>query len=123
MYRAVHGNGIEKDKRDFHMAEIEPVVFNKVQLFLNKLRLTGFHISQAYIFGSYAKGQVNKWSDIDVAIISPQIGNDRFEERIRLTELAISIDDRIEPLPFNLDSFSDDDPFVRQIKTEGVAIH
>lgn len=104
------------------MAEIEPVVFKKVQSFLDKLRLTGFHISKAYIFGSYAKGQEDKWSDIDVAIISPQISNDRFEERIRLTELATSIDDRIEPLPFNLNSFSDDDPFVRQIKTEGVAI-
>jgi len=57
-----------------------------------------------------------------VAIVSPQIGNDRFEERIKLTELAISVDDRLEPLPFNLDSFSDDDPFVQQIKNEGVAI-
>lgn len=105
------------------MAEIESVVYKKVQSFLNKLRLTGFHISKAYIFGSYAKGQEDQWSDIDVAIISPQISNDRFEERIRLTELAISIDDRIEPMPFNLDSFSDDDPFVRQIKAEGVVIN
>ncbi|MFA5904842.1 MAG: nucleotidyltransferase domain-containing protein [Desulfobacula sp.] len=104
------------------MAQIESVAFQKVQSFLDKLRLTGFHISKAYIFGSYAKGQEDKWSDIDVAIISPQISNDRFEERIRLTELAMTIDDRIEPLPFNLDSFNDDDPFVRQIKTEGVAI-
>jgi hypothetical protein len=60
MYRAVHGNGIKKDKRDFHMAEIDSVIINTVQSFLNKLRLTGFHISKAYIFGSYVKGQVNK---------------------------------------------------------------
>jgi len=104
------------------MAKIEAIVFKKVQLFLDKIRLSGFHISKAYIFGSYAKGQVDKWSDIDVAIISPQISNDRFEERIRLTELAMSIDERLEPLPFNPDSFSDDDPFVRHIKMEGVAI-
>jgi len=123
MHLAVHRNGTEKNQRGFHMAEIESVVFKKVRSFLDKLRLTGFHISKAYIFGSYAKGQVDKWSDIDVAIISPQISNDRFEERIRLTELAITIDDRIEPLPFNLDTFSDDDPFVRQIKTEGVVIN
>lgn len=106
------------------MAEIEPLVVKKVQSFLEKLRLKGFQISKAYIFGSYAKGQEDRWSDIDVAVISPQIGNDRFEERIRLTELAMSIDDRIEPLPFNPDSFSDDDPFVvRQIKAEGVVVH
>nr|NJM02153.1 nucleotidyltransferase domain-containing protein [Desulfobacula sp.] len=105
------------------MAEIEAIVFQRVQSFLDKLRLKGFQISSAYIFGSYAKGKVDRWSDIDVAVISPQISNDRFEERVRLTELAMSIDDRIEPLPFNLDSFSDDDPFVRQIKAEGVAVH
>ncbi len=104
------------------MAEIESIVLRNVQLFLDKLRRAGFHISKAYIFGSYARGKVDKWSDIDVAIVSPQISNDRFEERIRLTELAISVDDRLEPLPFNLDSFSDDDPFVRQIKDEGFAV-
>lgn len=104
------------------MVEIEAVVLNNVQLFLDKLRQNGFTISGAYIFGSYARGQVDKWSDIDVAIISPQIGNDRFEERIRLTELAVFIDDRLEPLPFNPESFSDEDPFVRQIINEGVAI-
>ena len=105
------------------MAEIEPVVLQKVQLFLDKLHKAGFHISNAYIFGSYARGrEVDKWSDIDVAIVSPQISNDRFEERIRLTKVAMSVDDRLEPLPFNLDSFSDDNPFVQQIKKEGVVI-
>ena len=101
---------------------ITVVVVRNVKSFLDKLRRTGFHISKAYIFGSYARGQEDKWSDIDVAIVSPQIGNDRFEERVRLTELAMSIDDRIEPLPFNLGSFSDEDPFVRLIKDEGVAV-
>ncbi len=104
------------------MAEIHTLVYKNIQLFLNKLRQSGFNISKAYLFGSHAIGKVDKWSDIDVAIISPQIGSDRFEERIRLTELAISIDDRLEPLPFSLDSFNDDDPFVRQIKREGIQI-
>ncbi|MCD4742726.1 MAG: nucleotidyltransferase domain-containing protein [Desulfobacteraceae bacterium] len=105
------------------MAEIEAIVFQKVQSFLDKLHKAGFHISKAYIFGSYARGgEVDKWSDIDVAIVSPQISNDRFEERVRLTKLALSVDDRLEPLPFNLDSFNDNDPFVRQIKEEGVAV-
>ncbi len=40
------------------MTEIESIVLKNVQLFLDKLRRTGFHISKAYIFGSYAKGQV-----------------------------------------------------------------
>ena len=96
--------------------------FEIVKEYLAYLKENKYNIQKAYIFGSYAKGKADKWSDIDVAIVSPQISNDRFEERIRLTELAISVDDRLEPLPFNLDSFNDDDPFVQQIKNEGLAI-
>ncbi|MEA3546784.1 MAG: nucleotidyltransferase domain-containing protein [Thermodesulfobacteriota bacterium] len=105
------------------MAEIDAVVMNNVRLFLDKLRNAGILISKAYIFGSYASGKADKWSDIDIAIISPQIGNDRFEERVRLTEVAISVDDRIEPLPFNQETFSDDDPFVRKIINEGLVVN
>lgn len=104
------------------MAKIEDLVYQNIKSFLDKLRQSGYHISSAYIFGSYASGKVDEWSDIDIAVVSPQITNDRFEERIRLTEIAVSIDDRFEPLPFNLDSFSDDNPLVRQIKTKGILI-
>lgn len=105
------------------MAEIDAVVMKNVRLYLEKLRNAGMKISEAYIFGSYAKGKADKWSDIDIAVVSPQIGNDRFEERVRLTELAVSVDDRIEPLPFNKKTFSDADPFVQKIVAEGLAVN
>jgi len=104
------------------MAEINTLVLKNVKAFLGKLELAGISISKAYIFGSYITGQADKWSDIDVAVVSPQITFDRFEERIRLTELAVTIDDRIEPLPFNLERFVDEDPLVRKIVSEGLAI-
>ena len=58
MHLAVHCNRTGKNQRGFYMTEIESIVLKNVQLFLDKLRRTGFHISKAYIFGSYAKGQV-----------------------------------------------------------------
>jgi len=88
------------------MAEIKTVIQDNIHSFLKKLRQAGYQISSAYIFGSYVSGQMDEWSDIDVAIVS----------------IAISVDDRIEPLPFSLDSFTDDNPLVRQIKTNGVLI-
>ena len=105
------------------MAEIDAVVMENVRIFLEKLRNTGMSISEAYIFGSYAKGKADKWSDIDIAVVSPQSGNDRFEERVRFTELAMSVDDRIEPLPFNQDTFNNSDPFVQKIVTEGLSVN
>lgn len=104
------------------MAQVDAVIIEKVQLFLRKLRQTGISVSKAYIFGSYVTGRADEWSDIDIAVFSPQIGDDRFEERVRLTELAITIDDRLEPLPFSLDKFGDDDPFIHMIVTEGVQV-
>jgi len=105
------------------MAEIDARVLTKVQLYLEKLRKSGITISKAYIFGSYAKGKADRWSDIDIAIVSPQIGEDRFEERVRLTQMAISVDDRLEPLPFSPETFNDEDPFVKKIKNEGLAVN
>jgi uncharacterized protein len=104
------------------MAKVDTVVFNIVRSYLDKLTRLGIHISKAYIFGSYAKGRADKWSDIDVAIVSPQITGDRFEERIKFMELAVSIDSRIEPLPFSSHNFVDDDPLVREIKNEGIPV-
>lgn len=104
------------------MAEIDTLVLNNIRTFIEKLNKSGIYILKAYVFGSYAKGQADKWSDIDIAVVSPQISNDRFEERIRLTRLAITIDSRLEPLPFNVHSFVDDDPLVREIKKEGIVI-
>jgi predicted nucleotidyltransferase len=104
------------------MAEVQTLVHDKIQSYLNKLRQAGYHITSAYLFGSYVSGQIDEWSDIDVAVVSPQISDDRFEERIRLTEIALSIDDRIEPLPFSIESFNDGNPLVRQIKSDGVRL-
>ena len=88
------------------MTEVDARVMENVRAFLAKLRLAGIHITKAYLFGSHSKGLADRWSDIDIALVSPQISDNRFEERVRLAEVAMDIDDRIEPLPFNPDTFA-----------------
>ncbi len=104
------------------MAEIDNVVLQNVKTFLDRLKSAGIHVSEAYLFGSHLTGKADEWSDIDVAIVSPQFSEDRFEERVMLTKMAISIDDRIEPVPFTPDSFVKDDPFVREIMGKGLTV-
>lgn len=104
------------------MAQIDSSILTRVRAFLEKLDQEGIHIQKAYIFGSYATGRNDKWSDIDVAVVSHQISHDRFEERIRLTKVAISIDDRLEPLPFNVSDFAEDNPLVKKIMAEGIPV-
>ncbi len=105
------------------MVEIDKIILANVKLFLDRLEAIGIHVTGAYLFGSYLTGKTDEWSDIDVAVISPQISDDRFEERVTLAKIAYPIDDRIEPLPFNPNDFAKDDPLIREIKNKGFAIH
>jgi len=105
------------------MAGINPSVKDKVNFFIEKLNENGIKIEKAYIFGSYSKGIENKWSDIDVAIISSNLTDDRFNERLRLMKIASNIDNRIEPVPYNLNTFVEEDPLVWEILKTGTLIH
>lgn len=104
------------------MAEIDSAVLENITAFLKRLKAEGIEVVGAYLFGSRLTGKADEWSDIDLAVVSPQITDDRFEERVRLTRLAFSIDERIEPLPFNPGNFSPDDPFVRNILSTGLSL-
>ncbi|MBF0397054.1 MAG: nucleotidyltransferase domain-containing protein [Desulfobacterales bacterium] len=104
------------------MAEINTLIKEKVKLYLKKLNEYDIRAERAYIFGSYSKGVATALSDIDVAIISPNLSNDRFKERIRLMKIAADIDSRIEPVPFNSNTFVDEDPLVWEITKTGTLI-
>ncbi|GHU72200.1 hypothetical protein AGMMS49992_07650 [Clostridia bacterium] len=60
-------------------------------------------VENAYLFGSYAKGTADKFSDIDVAIVSRHFSGDIFEDRLWLMDQVHHIDSRIEPHPYTLE--------------------
>jgi len=104
------------------VAEIDDLIVRKVKMFLLKLKESGVSVDSAYLFGSYAKRSSSKFSDIDVAVISSDFSDDRFEEGIKLSMIAGQIDNRIEPIPFTPSSFVEDDPLVWEIKKDGIPI-
>jgi predicted nucleotidyltransferase len=66
----------------------------------------------------------HKDSDIDVAVVSPDFGKDRFEEGVRLFQIACDIDPRIEPIPLSPESFENDTwlPLIYEIRKNGVEV-
>lgn len=104
------------------MAEVNALISDAVKKFLNRLDEIGINIEAAYLYGSCVKGKQHKWSDIDVALISSDFGEYRFDERVRLTIIASEIDDRIEPVSFRPDDFIDEDPLVWEIKKDGIPL-
>ena len=104
------------------MAELDKSIVTSVQDFLLTLQIKGLRIKEAYLYGSFAKGKQGEWSDIDIAVVSPDFSDNRLEERIKLMRIASDIDDRIEPTPYQPDAFVDEDPLVWQIKQEGMPL-
>jgi len=103
--------------------KIDKLINRSIQNFLSVLLKEGLNVNQAYLYGSYAKGKEHKWSDIDIAVISPDFSDTRLNERIKLMKIASEIDDRIEPVPYLPENFVDEDPLVWQIKKEGLLLN
>jgi len=99
-------------------------VIDIIQEYGKNLKEKGIDFQKLILFGSYASNTETPTSDIDIAVISRDFGNDRFEERAKLTEIAYYIDSRIEPHPVSLNDFTEDDlqMIVHEIKSNGVEI-
>jgi len=46
------------------VAEVDASALAVIKRFLETLMAHNIHVESAYLFGSYAKGAENKWSDI-----------------------------------------------------------
>jgi predicted nucleotidyltransferase len=104
------------------LARIDASIAETIRKFLECLDSEGIRVEAAYLFGTFAEGTPNRWSDIDIAVVSPDVSEDRFEERVRLTSLSSSIDSRIEPVPFRPETFVDEDPLAWEIKRKGIRV-
>jgi predicted nucleotidyltransferase len=103
------------------MAQIAPDVLASVERFLAFVRQR-LRVEAAYLYGSQAVGSARPWSDIDVAVVSPDFSENLFQERVTLMQWAAAIDDRIEPQPFTPERFGPNDPLASEISRHGVRL-
>lgn len=82
----------------------------------------GVRIERAYLFGSFARGTPREWSDIDVALVSPDFTGTAFYDRQRLIPFLLRVDTRLEIHPFRTDDFTDDNGFAAEIMKHGVEL-
>jgi predicted nucleotidyltransferase len=92
--------------------------------FVNALTVRGIRVEKAILYGSHASGSIHTGSDLDLAIVSPDFGKDRYEERTKLLQIAWRIDPRIEPLPISSESYEKDTwiPLIYEIREKGVEL-
>lgn len=103
---------------------VEREIIEKLIEFHKVLEKEGIRVAKIILYGSRAAGKSHKDSDIDVAVVSPDFGKDRFEEGVKLFEIAYKIDPRIEPVPVSLESYEKDTwiPLIYEIREKGVEI-
>jgi len=67
-------------------------------------------INTVILYGSWANGNPREYSDIDLAVFSPDFGKHKLKELQFLSKLAWRIDESIEAIPFSDKKLSDNDP-------------
>lgn len=80
---------------------------NIIRKYISLLKEEGVKVSRVILFGSHARGTAKADSDIDIAVISSQFGQDNLKEMMFLRKLAIKIDSHIEPLPLTPQDLKD----------------
>jgi predicted nucleotidyltransferase len=93
-----------------------------IEEYIGRVRQSGISPTQVYLFGSFAKGNDDEWSDIDLAVVSADFSTNGMEEQLRLMRLRWDVDVRIEPHPFRPEDFTPDNPWVAEILKSGVKI-
>jgi uncharacterized protein len=81
-----------------------------------------YTIHSLYLYGSYAKGNYNSDSDIDIAIIADGLSGDIVEDTFKLMKYRRTVDNRIEPHPFLTDEFNVNNPAAREIMETGIRV-
>jgi len=78
-------------------------------------------INKSYLFGSYAKGNPHKDSDIDVAFVVDNCkGNYYFDIVVPVNSLGYKIDDRLEP--HIIDPEGDYSNFMMELERTGIEL-
>ena len=103
---------------------VEKEVVEILMKFQKALEKKGIRVTKIVLYGSHATGKFHQDSDIDVAIVSPDFGKDRFEEGVRLFQIAYKIDPRIEPIAISSESYERDTwlPLIYEIRERGIPL-
>ena len=90
--------------------------------YLNKLQSMNIQFSEAWLFGSYCKGNQTEDSDIDLAIVLSSNTSNDFNTTVQLMSLRDATETIIEPHTFTYEEFISNLPIVRQIHLHGEKI-
>jgi predicted nucleotidyltransferase len=86
---------------------VDQSIIKIIQNYITEAGKAGVRISDAFLFGSYARDKQNIESDLDLAVICPDLDEDTTQEIVDvLWEIRMITDSRIEPVPIGQQAWS-----------------
>ena len=99
--------------------------FAAARRYIEALASIGIHVRRLILFGSFARGDADESSDIDLVVIAPEFDAPREVALIeKLWQATIAADNRIEPIPCGEREWETDQgrPIIEIARREGVVI-
>jgi len=112
-----------KNWKSIRMAEESIII--AVRKYLNELLRAGVPVRFGILFGSYARKDTHRWSDVDLLVISSLYDESYSREDINLLwRTAARTDSRIEPIPVGLKRWETDDgsTIIEIARREGIRV-
>ena len=106
----------------FQMAQLPTKIKITIDNYLQALNHNDIPIKEAILFGSYARGNYQEWSDIDIALVSDIFEGNRINDKDKIRKITLSISSEIEVIPFSPDDFNLQNPFVKEILKTGIRL-
>jgi uncharacterized protein len=104
------------------MVQLPTKVKNIIDNYLQALNRHNIPIKEAILFGSYARGSHQEWSDIDIALVSEIFVGNRIDDKDKIRKITLSVSSEIEVIPFSPKDFHLENPFVKEILTTGIKL-
>jgi predicted nucleotidyltransferase len=99
---------------------------SKIRIVLKRykaaLEKDNFPVKALILFGSYARGNFRRYSDIDVCVISEKFASNQDYYETFLWKKTLEVDPRIEPIGFHPRDLKSIDPLLHEIKKNGIVV-
>ncbi len=115
------------------MPNLPKTIDNIIQEFVEEVKkVMGKRVKKIILYGSYARGDYNDNSDIDIMILTDLSDKEIIEYRSKVSDIAFDIefdndfDVMLSPLVKNIDKFNywlEALPFYMNVKKEGVILN
>lgn len=110
---------------DYWRTMVESTIISAIRCYVLALSTFGIHTNRLVLFGSFARGDADEYSDINLVVIAPEFDGPRELTLVEKLWRATVTDSRIEPIPCGEREWETDGsrPILEIARREGVIIN